>query len=104
MMSERSFLRRHHSWLVGRWPQWVASTDPVIITTTLYIINIPMQAGERVARDLVERLDGRVWDQLAEKAITKMPRYKLANESEKMFDDFAVLTSNPIARPPGKII
>ena len=63
-----------------------------------------MQAGERVARDLVEKIDRRVWDQLAEKAITKMPKYKLANESEKMFDDFAVLTSNPIARLPGKII
>lgn len=63
-----------------------------------------MQIGERVARDLVERLDGEVWDQLAEKAIAKMPKYKLANESEKMFGDFAVLTSNPIVRPAGKII
>ena len=44
-----------------------------------------------------------MWDQVAEKAITKMPKYKLAGESEKMFDDFAVLTSNPIARPAGKI-
>lgn len=63
-----------------------------------------MQQGERVVRDVVSGLDARVWEGLAEKAITKMPKYKLAGESEKMFGDFAVLTSDPIAKPAGQLI
>jgi hypothetical protein len=42
---------------------------------------------------IIELLDARVWEVMAVKALDRMAPHKLKRESNRMFSDFAVLTS-----------
>lgn len=48
---------------------------------------------ERVVAECLGELDRSLWGQVAEQAVSKMPKYKLAIEAQKMFNDFALMSS-----------
>lgn len=48
---------------------------------------------ERVVAECLGELDRSLWGRVAEQAVSKMPKYKLAIEAQKMFDDFALMSS-----------
>jgi len=49
------------------------------------------------------KLDAKVWENIAVKAIQKMAPHKLTTESNKMFNDFTFLNSN-IRKDSGTLI
>lgn len=48
---------------------------------------------ERVVAECLGELDRSLWGRVAEQAVSKMPKYKLAIEAQKMFNDFALMSS-----------
>jgi hypothetical protein len=61
------------------------------------------RASEALAGALVARLDQQVWTSLAERAVSKMPKFKLANETQKMLHDFTILNSDQHTGSPGEL-
>lgn len=52
-----------------------------------------VKTSEKIVQGVFTKLDNEIWDKVAEKAVLKMPKYKLVNESSKMFSDFTILNS-----------
>lgn len=62
-----------------------------------------IKTTERLLSGVFTQLDEEVWNKVAEKAVGKMPKYKLANESLRMFHDFTILNSQENLESAGQL-
>ena len=82
------------------------SSEPISLSLSSIKHNINnnsmRHSSTHTARKVVKHLHSSLWDALARKAINKMPKYQLAQESKQMFEDTVTLNNNPTPLPRGQ--